>query len=343
MRIGGLYDRLIEKNIPLFACFEINTDCNNRCVHCYNTERHVLPLDALKRCMDEAADMGTLFLSITGGEPLLREDIWQILSYSARKNFATLLYTNATLIGREEALRLKEAGVYHVDTTLLGADPQTHDGLSGVKGSFDKTLKALELLKEQGISIAVKTPVMNRNADTIDDIQSLVESMGVLHIASPLIFARDDGDPAPLEYRASDEQLRSFFSSRALKSLFDNGACYSCHFGRCTFALRADGEVTPCISVPLSLGNVNERSLKEIWSDNPLLDHLRDAASRPLPECCGCEMAGWCFRCEGISFTEEGRLFARSGELCRMARIRKEVSHDRTEEHGEEKVRQAAG
>ena len=243
-----------------------------------------------------------------------------------------------------KAARLKEIGIYHVDTTLLGACAETHDALTGVKGSFEGTINALKALKEEGISMAVKTPVMKGNAAEVEDIRIMVESMDINHIASPLIFTKDDGNTAPLCHRPDDGQLKDFFLLREVKSLTDCNAGYSCHFGRCTFAIKADGDVNPCVSVPFSLGNVKESSLKKIWQENNDLELIRKTGAEPLSECSDCDLAGWCFRCEGISFTEEGRLFARSDELCRMARIRKEASHGRSqEEKGKKEIQQTAG
>lgn len=334
MELGGLYKTVIEKNIPLFACFEIISACNNRCSHCYIAGDHILSFDEITRCMDDAAELGTLFLSITGGEPLLHEDIWEILAYAVDKHFATLLYTNATLIGRPEAIRLKELGVYHVDTSLLGANARTHDALTKIEGSFEKTMQALKELGRQGISMVAKTPVMKENADEIDELKGVLENMGVDHIASPLIFARDDGDTGPLSHRLDDFQLSRFFSAHQVECLEDRHGSYSCHFGKCTFAVRANGDVNPCISVPVSLGNIRESSLKQIWETSPQLEYIRKKSNEPLAGCRDCNLAGWCFRCEGISFTEEGKLYEPSDELCRMARIRKEIDHERCEKAG---------
>lgn len=343
MKFGGLYDTIVEKNIPFFGSLEITTACNNNCVHCYNVGSDMMPPEMAKRCLDEAAELGTLFLNITGGEPMLHKDIWDILSYAINLNFATLLYTNATLIGSEEATRLKDMGIYHVDTTLLGARSETHDALTRVKGSFEKTMRAVDLLKTLGVSMAVKTPVMKENADETEDIHQMLSDMGIDHIASPLIFAKDNGDSAPLRHRPSDIQLKRFFLSHEVKSLTDAYGCYSCHFGRCVFAVRANGEVNPCISVPLPLGNVRERSLKEIWTGSSELEYIRRTNLAPLFECRDCDLVNWCFRCEGIPFTEEGKLFVPSSELCRMAKIRMETSHEKKWKYGKEKkVQQAA-
>ncbi|MGB3057551.1 MAG: radical SAM protein [Candidatus Omnitrophota bacterium] len=329
MELGGLYETIVSKNVPFFVTLEVTTRCNNRCSHCYNGDHCELPLDLCKKCIDEAAEMGALFLSLTGGEPLLRKDIWEIISYATERNFATLLYTNATLIGPEEVARLKDLGIYHVDTTLLGTGADTHDSITGIRGSFLKALEAVTLLRDAGISVAVKTPVMKENAAEVGGLKELMNYMGLDHIASPLIFPKDDGDTAPLSHRPDDDQVKNFFSGYDVKDLTERKGAYSCHLGRCTLAVRANGEVTPCICVPFSVGHLEEESLKDIWTKSGRLKEIRENTERPLSECADCRLVDWCFRCEGIAFTESGKLFTSSPELCRMARIRKEVCYDR--------------
>lgn len=325
MDLGGLYKKVLDNNIPLFACLEVTTACNNDCVHCYNVGRDTLSLDLVKKSIDGMADLGTLFLSVTGGEPMTRADIWEILEYAVKKDFAALLYTNATLIGALEARRLKDLGIYHVDTTLLGDNPGTHDALTRTKGSFDKTMAALGFLRKEGVNVAVKTPVMRENVKEIDGISSITEKMGIRHIASPLMFSKDDGTRAPLKHRISDDDMRHFFIERDVTGLTDPNGGYPCHMGICTFAVRAGGDVHPCVSVPLKVGNVGGASLKDIWCNGEKLSYIRSNRGKIVNGCDKCDVKGWCFRCEGIALLESGSLFSPADELCRMARIRKEV------------------
>lgn len=325
MDLGGLYKKILDNNIPLFACLEVTTACNNGCVHCYNVGRDTLPLELVKKSIDGMADLGTLFLSVTGGEPMTRADIWDILEYSVKRDFATLLYTNATLIGAREAARLKDLGIYHVDTTLLGSSPETHDALTRTKGSFARTMAALHFLRGEGVNVAVKTPVMRENVNEIDGISSMMGKMGIQHIASPLMFSKDDGTTAPLDHRISDHDMKRFFLDRDVTSLTDPNGGYPCHMGICTFAVRANGDVNPCISVPLNMGNVGESSLKEIWTGSEKLSYIRSNRGKIVDGCDKCDAKGWCFRCEGIALLESGSLFSPAEELCRMANIRKEV------------------
>lgn len=328
MELGGLYKTILDKNVPFSACLEVTTRCNNRCVHCYNAGVHDLPLDVAKRCLREMAELGTLFLTVTGGEPMLREDIWEILEDSVRLGFATLLYTNATLIGKAEAGRLKEAGVYHVDTTLLGSSADTHDRLTRSQGSFEKTIAAIRHIRDAGMSILVKTPLLKENASEAVDIQRFVEGMGVQFMSSPLIFSKDDGDSGPLAHRLDDPQMKEFFKRGSVRSFLDYNGGYPCYMGISTLAVRADGEVHPCISVPMSGGNVKEVSLKKIWADSEKFSYIRGNRDKMILGCTDCGIKEWCFRCEGMAFFENG-IFTPAAELCRMARIRKEASVER--------------
>jgi radical SAM protein with 4Fe4S-binding SPASM domain len=329
MQLGGIYDTAVRNSMPLFCCLEITTLCNNKCVHCYNSVGETMSFELAREAMDGAKELGVLFLSITGGEPFLHGRMWDILDYAGEQGFAVLLYTNATLIGESDAKKLKELRIYHVDTTLLGGSAETHDRLTRTPGSFARTMNALELLKRYGINVAVKTPVMKENMQELGAIKKMLSDMGIYHMDSPLIFAKDDGGKEPLRYRIDDGQLLEFFSSREVRCVNGDSGARTCHFGRNTFAVRADGNVNPCISVPLKLGNIRQEPLISIWRDSESLRYIRDMTYETIEECGGCSLKNWCFRCEGISFTEERRLFAPSGELCRMARIRKEAENGR--------------
>jgi radical SAM protein with 4Fe4S-binding SPASM domain len=188
-------------------------------------------------------------------------------------------------------------------------------------------MDAIGFLKEEGISVAVKTPVMKENAGEIDDLRKMMASMEIDHIASPLIFPKDDGGRAPLCHRPDNEQLKKFFKSCEVKDLTERQGAYSCHLGRCTLSIRANGEATPCICVPFPVGHVAEEPLEDIWTKSERLINIRQKTEEPLPECKDCDLKNWCFRCEGLAFTEGGKLFGCSEELYRMAKARKEACY----------------
>lgn len=331
MDLGGLYKKLVKKNIPFYIALEVTTSCNQKCVHCYNIDdgREDLSFNQICRCLEEASELGALFLSLTGGEPLLRKDIWDILDYSVKLNYATLLYTNGTLIGPLEAKRLKKIGVYWVDITILGASSGTHDKITGKPGSFALSMRAIHLLKKEGVSVAAKTPVLRENFAELDRIRRLFSSMGILHIVSPVIYPRDDGGKEPLRHRLTDAQMRDYFRYYEEASRINPLGEFSCDLGKVMFAVSAKGDLYPCMCVPYSAGNISERSLRSLWEDSIELKYIREESEKPCESFVECEDKWWCFRCEGLAFLEKRKMFVQDDESCRMARIRKEIDQEK--------------
>lgn len=331
MDLGGLYKKIVKGNIPFFITIEVTTSCNQNCLHCYNIRdgSEEISFEQIRECLHEASDLGALFLGITGGEPLLREDIWDILDYAVRLNYATLLYSNGTLIGPSEARRLKETGVYWVDISVLGASSDTHDKITGISGSFDLTMRAIQLLKKEGVGIAVKTPVLRENFSELDKIKKKISSLGLLHIVSPVVYPKDNGDKEPLYHRLTDEQMKEYF--RRYESNHKINPCgeFSCDLGRVMFAISARGDLYPCLCVPYSIGNVTKKGLRALWKDSPDLKYIREGSLKPSESCAKCHDLWWCFRCEGLAWLEKRKMFVPDSESCRMAKIRRQIDQEK--------------
>ncbi len=155
-------------------------DCNLHCFHCrpYLPQNGTLSFDDVQKHLDSLAKKGTLFLHLTGGEPLMNKDFWKIASYASQKNFALILHTNGTLITPESGERLKHLNFLQVSLTVLGGKAQAHDSLTGVKGSFEKTIHALKIMKEKGLDVVLSTTKLNDNQDEIPEMERLAKSHG---------------------------------------------------------------------------------------------------------------------------------------------------------------------
>ncbi|MFW6131019.1 MAG: radical SAM/SPASM domain-containing protein [Candidatus Aminicenantaceae bacterium] len=331
MKLGGLYRKIVSENIPFSVAIEVTTSCNQKCVHCYNDKRktETLSLDKIKRILDEASELGSLFLTITGGEPMMREDIWDILDYSVQSNFATLLFTNGTLIGATEAARLKRIGVYWVDITLLGATSETHDRLTGISGSFESVMDAIRLLKKEEIGISIKTPVLTENFSELGRIREMVSEMKLLHIFSPVIYPRDNGNKEPVKHRLTNEQMTEYLKhyEKALK--INPTGSFSCDLGKVMFAVSARGDVYPCLNVPYKLGNISDISINSLWENSSALKKIREDSEKPCYSFSKCNKKFWCFRCEGLALLERKKMFVSDSESCRMAELRKKIDVDK--------------
>lgn len=338
-------DRTIsEKNIPFSAAFELTYGCNLKCNMCYQFpfRKGELNTQEVKGILDQLADAGCLYLSLTGGEPLMRKDIWDIIEHARQRTFAVTLQTNATLIGPAEADTMRTLDVMDAHISVLGATDSTHDMITGVAGSFRKAIQAAELLIARKIKVFFKTTVMKENYSEYKDIWKLAESMGALPYFSPMIFPKSDGSRSPLRSRLSDDQLKELFSSVFSRDPEKIGLCVSqepvaiCRMGKTECAITPHGDVYPCVSVPLTVGNLRKESFAEIWRSSADLKRIRAISVSDLKQCPGCGLASDCLRCPGLSYLEEKDILSAPAECCRMAGTLQEVKT-----YEQEKVPQA--
>jgi radical SAM protein with 4Fe4S-binding SPASM domain len=299
------------------------------------------------KVMEELAACGCLFLAFTGGEPLLREDILELLAAAAERNFSVTLQSNATLIGKREARLIAGLPNTRVDVSLYGARPSTHDYLTGEKGSFRDTMKALVLMKELGVPIMLKTVVGGFNLDEVEDIAALAEELEAPVIFTSLIFPRNDCDAAPTLLRLGDVELERFMRfeidhlprylsevmGREITDVADyvrqcaigphdpeSGSKRYCGAGRTIFAVNPYGEVYPCVAFPLVVGNLIEGSFSDIWRDSRGLLEIRRKELEVPQQCGDCSHLDRCGICRALSFQEQGDVLAVSREKCRMTK-----------------------
>jgi len=156
-------------------------NCNLLCRHChpYLPQDRTLSFNAVKKHLDSLTKNGTLFLHLTGGEPLVHQDFWKISSLAQKKKFALILHTNGTLITPETGEKLKSLNFLHVFVTVLGGNKQTHDHLTGVEGSFERTISGLKILKENDLDVILSTTQLKENQEEIPDMRALAEKLGV--------------------------------------------------------------------------------------------------------------------------------------------------------------------
>ena len=162
------FDTLLEKirrdRIPFNTVFEVTEKCNLFCVHCYQKQgENELSLQEITSILGQLKEAGCLKITLTGGEPTLRKDFEDIYRDVHEKGFAITVYTNGTLLGGKTLRLLADSSPLAVECSLYGAAAETHDGITGKRGSFDATLENLRLMKGAGIHVVVKTVVMTMN------------------------------------------------------------------------------------------------------------------------------------------------------------------------------------
>ena len=334
----SLGERLVEtcvrENIPYAVQIELTSKCNLKCRHCFMVKDDGIELSSeeIMDIIDQLVDMGTFYLAFTGGEIFTREDLFDIARYASKKGFFLTFMTNGTLITAEEIEEIKKLKPVKFEISLYGATAKTHDYVTQVKGSFERTVAAIKELVELGIEVTVKTVLMNLNIHESGEIKALCEQLGAHHRISPGVAPMKNGSFEPLQYDLSFEDMGMYLSAEDfdLSYLLEKGEKdpahrFNCKAGKATCSISPSGIVYPCVMMPIAVGDLREKSFKEIWHTEPSyeLKRLRNLTSADLPTCSTCELAPFCIRCPGVVYLETGDIIGASPSACRYAQWRR--------------------
>jgi heme b synthase len=294
-----------------------------------------LKLNEIKTIIDNIASNYSPILVLTGGEPLYRDDIFDIAKYATGKNLRTALATNGTLIDAGIADRIKESQIARVSISIDGIDAKSHDSFRGVDGSYDEALNGARLLREHGVEFQFNTTITKRNVDCIDEILNLAikEKASALHIfmlvpvgcgielaESDMISSEkyeealnwfyERSRQTGIEFRATCAphyyriiRQRAKDEGRVLSFETDGMAAMTrgCLAGTGVCFISNTGEVQPCGYLPVSTGNVLKTPFADIWEKSDLFSTLRDF--KTLKGKCGiCEFKVVCGGCRARAY-----------------------------------------
>jgi radical SAM protein with 4Fe4S-binding SPASM domain len=308
-----LLERLVTRAqrdaIPLEVLVEVTHRCNLPCAHCYlpaGSKAKELTLDELARIFDELAAAGTIFLTLTGGEVMSRRDFVDILDLGAARGFALKVLTNATMIDDVVADRFRAAGVMDVSVSVYGATAEVHDGVTGMAGSFDKTMAGIDRLRARQIHVTIKTPMLTLNGRAAKDVLTWSQHQNMPCTFDMAMTPKNDGDLGPLALQLAHGAMMDLLSTAPFKDSLGGGDLDGpgpepCNAGRAYCAIGPTGDVSPCVMMPVVLGSLRERSFRDIWTTAPFLERVRALTPDDLVTCRGCEVKGACTRCPGIA------------------------------------------
>jgi radical SAM protein len=179
---GGLnYDET-----PFLAIWEVTQSCDLACKHCRAAAQPIAHPDELttaegKALIDQIADMHIPIFVFTGGDPLKRKDVFELIRYAAGKDVKVALTPSATpLLTRDAIFKLKEAGLVRLGISLDGSTPAIHDTFRGLPGAWDRTIQAIEWAAEAGLPIQVHTTISRHNAADLDNLCALFEKLNIV-------------------------------------------------------------------------------------------------------------------------------------------------------------------
>ncbi len=335
---------------PYLISYAVTRKCNLKCKHCYSDATEVAAPDELsteeaKRLVDGIAEWGIKLLIFDGGEPLCRDDFFDIARYASIKGLRVVIGTNGTLIDKDVANRLKTSGIMAVQISIDGAKAQTHDWFRGVDGSFDKALGGATACREVGLPFQFGMTIRRGTLDempgmlklavdrganaaeffdlvqvprvkkeipdevlTPDERRRVMEWLAEAQEDCPIII-RVPGCPMYTLILQEKDIQPKHFPVDLLKRIPYYGRGCAAGMPNGYLTILPNGDIIPCMLLQIKLGNVREESITQIWDDSQILSKLRN---RNLleGECGRCVYRDKCAGCRGRAYEETGNMLA---------------------------------
>ncbi|MEJ2697692.1 MAG: radical SAM protein [Candidatus Sulfobium sp.] len=331
---------------PKWIAWEITRRCNLHCVHCRSSSEMEVSghpdfsTEEAFRIIDDIAGYAKPVVVLSGGEPLVRKDVFEIARHGTERGLRMCLATNGTLVTEEVCAGIKSSGIRIVSLSLDGSEEAVHDDFRSQKGAFAGTLNAARLFRENGIEFIINSSFTRRNQEEIPKVYRLAKEIGATawymfmivptgrgeEIMNELISKEDyeeildwhydmekEEDSmlvrptcAPHYYRVVLQQSKKKgekFNRRSLK--FSTGGAKGCIAGQLICLIDVDGNVLPCSYFPRPAGNVRERSFRDIWENSELFRELRDF-KKYKGKCGSCEYINVCGGCRARAYSVHG-------------------------------------
>ena len=317
-------DNLKFKEVPKlnFAWLELTENCNLNCVHCYgkfgkptNMENN-LNIDEWKKVVDYLVSINCKSIQLIGGEPLVYKDFNEILKYVHKKGIEHIsVFTNATLLTSELIKLFKEFNV-KVRISLYSSREKIHDNVTQVKGSFLKTFKNINILKENGIDVSIAIIAMKENEGTINEIKDFLEKNNLPYTKYDVIRPSEISDVQ--EHGISNEDLLKnvyntkpeFFINKM--QFYRNSIWNPCWYGK--VSITANGDIIPCVfSRNEIIGNIRRSTIEELRK-NTLKKWI--ITKDFVQECKDCEYRYCCHDCRPLAKGVNNSLFAKNPRCC---------------------------
>jgi radical SAM protein with 4Fe4S-binding SPASM domain len=328
--LNGLYAAAKARRVPQYAIFELSYACNLTCAHCFNPTHSAssreLSRDEIFRILAQSAEIGTLDVCFTGGEPTLRPGFFDILERSRTFGLTASMNTNATLITTGTARRLEDAGLGEAFVSIYGATTATYEAVTGVPGSHAAFLAGLEALCATDIPVTLQMPVMTLNQGEAAAAKEFARSRGLAFLPSLDIYPRQDGDPAPLRRRLSPSEKVAVARELGVPASSCRAAASAefvdCDCGKTQFAVTPYGEMNLCTIFPIPKYDLRHGSVREGWE--ALKKTVDDAAPGASYECPSCDLKSHCRQGRADAWLEAGDMSPCLPHYEELARLEKE-------------------
>ena len=333
---------VFAKEHKLFSLsFELTYRCVEKCIHCYIDDApkfcaaDELTLDEYKNILRQARKMGCVQIWFTGGEVLLRPDLCDIVEEAVRLGFVVNIYTTGVGLTDKVFDRLRAVKINGISVSLYSGIASEHDKITGVKGSFDKTLKAALMFKAAGVNTFIKCVAMKQNFHSLESLYELGKRLNIYVTISPRVISGHEGKCSADYSLGNVELYKKFYELNSHYVSADKNAPTlsreqmlnksSCGAGINSLSIDPFGGVRPCNTFHGAFGSVREETLQNIWERVRNLK-LKNYRMRDVTrQCVTCKYLEYCTVCVADLLNKNHGDFNECGETLLMAKAADEV------------------
>jgi AdoMet-dependent heme synthase len=329
------------------VAWETTRRCNLSCKHCRAVaEDHAyeneLDTKEAVTLLDQIREVGNPIIILTGGEPLLREDIFDIAAYGTKLGLRMVMAPNGTLLTPDIAEKLKACGIKRISVSLDGASPKTHDNFRGLSNAFTDAIRGIHFAKDAGLEFQINTTITKTNLAEIPKILALAEDLGAVahHIfllvptgrgkyivdsaidageyEQTLNWFYDQRDKTHLQLKATCAPhyyriLRQRAHAEGKKISFEShgldAVTRGCLAGTGFCFISHVGRVQTCGFLDVTCGDIRQQTFADVWENSTVFNELRDFSK--LEDKCGiCEYKRVCGGCRARAYEATGSYLA---------------------------------
>lgn len=335
-----------QPKYPYHLVWISTNSCNARCHHCSSNSslrtEDELSSEELFNLLDDLVGVGILDFGVSGGEPLLRPDIFEILSYAVRVGMSVGLGSNGSSLTEAQAAKLAATGVNRLQISLDGLR-DAHDTLRNWPGLFDRVLSSIRVAQHAGVRVHVCCTINALNYSTLEAYVDFVAELGVKRINFSRFVPTGRGSHrldlvsdewrnviervAELQkrYKNNLEIVTHLAQQVLVEPSLSNQTCFAgCQAGIQQACITANGTVLPCVLLPVELGNIRSRPFAEIWRTSPIVASLQ--RREELAGACGaCDFKWKCGGCRAVAYAVTGD-YLQTDPRCWIANANKEAT-----------------
>ncbi len=336
-----------KANTLRLVAWETTRRCNLACKHCravaedhpYDNE---LDTKASFKLLEQIKEVGDPIIILTGGEPLLRNDIFDIAAFGTRLGLRMVMAPNGTLITEENAIKMKDSGIKRISVSLDGSTPETHDDFRGLNNAFKDSIRGIKIAQKAGIEFQINTVITKTNLDQIPKILNLAENLGAKAHHIFLLVPTGRGKyivDSEINAKEYEETLNWFYDQRDKTSLQLKATCAPHYYRILRQRAKEDGKkisfethgldavtrgclagtgfcfishvgkVQTCGFLDIECGDITKQTFKDVWENSQIFNKLRDFNN--LEGKCGiCEYKKVCGGCRARAYEATGNYLA---------------------------------